>query len=497
MKHSVFHKIWNILYIVALLAAFSANVSAQETEDPLLAQDISSRETVADFQGFGALTGLFDKKEQTPGLYLNDSWLTLSHPDGIGSVYMILETEYGSIHMLDNDTGREVTVDTQGMVHLFVDLTQWFGDAPQSITLSFQDGDVPLNELYIFTPGQVPDWVQIWQEPLEANTDLLLFSAHGDDEQLFFAGLLPYYAGEQGCRVQVAYLTDHRGRMPFRMHEMLNGLWAVGVRAYPVFGRFPDFLSKSLESAYEGYRAAGVEEEDVLAFVVEQLRRFCPLVAVTHDVNGEYGHGMHMMYADCLMKASALSKDANAFPESAEKYGTWDTPKIYLHMYGENAIRMDWDKPLSHFGGKTAFEVSRDIGFPCHVSQYPDFIWYYTGVNSAAEVPEYNPCDYGLYYSLVGKDTWKTDMFEHLLTRAELEEYPAPEIPDPEAAEAIQTDPTTPETVLPLTEEKAAASAEINEYNGNPFQFAAIAVIAALLSVGIYAFWTWKKVQKN
>lgn len=480
------------MFIFALLAALCMAASAQAAEDTLLAQDISSRETVADHQGFGALSGLFDKKEQTPGLYLKDSWLTLSHADGIGSVYLILDAEYGSIHMRDNDTGREVTVDTQNMVHLFVDLTQWFGDAPQSVTLSFPDGDVPLNELYIFTPGQVPDWVQIWQEPLEANADLLLFSAHGDDEQLFFAGLLPYYAGELGYRVQVAYLTNHRGRMPFRMHEMLNGLWAVGVRAYPVFGSFPDFLSKSLASAYEGYRAAGVEEEDVLAFVVEQLRRFCPLVAVTHDVNGEYGHGMHMMYADCLMKASALSKDAGAFPESAKKYGTWDTPKIYLHMYGENPIRMDWDKPLSHFDGKTAFEVSRDLGFACHVSQYQDFIWYYTGVEKASEVPEYNPCDYGLYYSLVGTDTWKTDMFEHLVTRAELEQYPVPEAPAPEAAEAIQTEPPIPES----SESTAASADEENEKTENNSQYAVIAGITAVLSAGLLAFLLLKKVKK-
>jgi LmbE family N-acetylglucosaminyl deacetylase len=45
---------------------------------------------------------------------------------------------------------------------------------------------------------------------LEGGADLVLFSAHGDDEHLFFAGLLPTYAEERGYRVQVVYLTDHR-----------------------------------------------------------------------------------------------------------------------------------------------------------------------------------------------------------------------------------------------------------------------------------------------
>ena len=277
----------------------------------------------------------------------------------------------------------------------------------------------------MFTQGQVPQWVQQWQSPVENGADLVLFSTHADDEQLFFAGVLPYYAGERGDRVQVVYMTNHRN-LPkegyLRGHEALDGLWAVGVRNYPVFGEFADYFCKGKQGAIEVYRYMGVEPEEILGYVVEQLRRFKPLVAVGHDLNGEYGHGAHMLYADLLTQAVELATNPESYPESAQNYGTWDTPKVYLHLYEENQITMDWDRPLEHFGGMTAFEVTKNKGFPCHVSQAQDFAWYMSGIDRAADIQKYSPCLYGLYRTTVGPDQEQNDFFENLTTYAQQEE---------------------------------------------------------------------------
>ena len=142
-------------------------------------------------------------------------------------------------------------------------------------------------------------------------------------------------------------------------------------------------------------------------------------MAVGHDLRGEYGHGMHMIYAELLCGAVEISSDTTRFPESAETFGAWDVPKTYLHLYPENQIVMDWDIPMESFRGMTAFEVTRDLGFPSHVSQQTYYSWYFDGIHAASEIREYSPCIFGLYRSTVGEDQQKRDFFENVTTHAE------------------------------------------------------------------------------
>jgi LmbE family N-acetylglucosaminyl deacetylase len=250
----------------------------------------------------------------------------------------------------------------------------------------------------------------------------VLFSTHGDDEHLYFAGLLPTYAAQRQCRVQVVYLTDHRNDTNKRTHEMLNGLWKVGVRAYPVFGRFADFRVDSLQGTYDRYKSQyGTSREELLGFVVEQIRRFRPLVAVGHDLKGEYGHGMHLVYADLLTQAVELTADEANFPDSAAKYGLWNVPKLYLHLYKTDPIVLDYDQPLDAFDGLTAFQVSQKLGFPSHKSQqWPMFVeWIYGAdgkITKASQIKKYSPCKFGLYRSTVGSDVLKNDFLENITT---------------------------------------------------------------------------------
>ena len=390
-------------------------VQAQETSG--MAENISGAELVREETRQFYKKGLFDNVTTYSYVLKPEDAFSLVSEKGIASVYFLFDEVPGEFLITDNETGVMKTFG-RGFLHECVDLESAFGRAPKSIRLSFPEKGVRLNEIYAFTSGELPGFVQQWEEPVEGETDLVLFSTHGDDEQLFFAGLLPYYAGEREYRVQVVYLTDHNNNSRKRIHEMLDGLWTVGVRAYPVFGTFPDIYSGSLEEALQNYRDVGIREEELLRFVVEQLRRFRPKVAVGHDLAGEYGHGMHKLYADLLCKAVKISADPARYPELAEKYGLWDVPKTYLHLYKENPIRMNWDVPLETFDGKTAYEVTRDLGFPCHKTQVRAYIWYFRGSPTADSVDEYSPCDFGLYRSTVGPDLEKNDFFENLTTYA-------------------------------------------------------------------------------
>ena len=417
-----------IILALCLLLIFGAAlaVSAEETA---VAQDIRQDTTISG-SGYDGFKFLFDKDIGTYKKSNGDVTLKLENSSGMGSLYLLFNLEYGEYTVTDNVTGEMITAGKYGFLHEYIDLEEGFGYCPTSVTLHFKKGTVRLSELYVFSSGEAPDYVQLWQPPLDGNTDLLLLATHGDDDQLFFAGLFPYYAKELGYRVQVAYLTDHRNLTYKRTHEMLNGLWATGVTAYPVFGDFDDFLIESLEGTYKEYERLGRSREEIREFVITQLRRFKPLVVVGHDLAGEYGHGMHMVYSDALLQVLTQAADPSAFPESAAKYGTWDVPKTYLHLYEENPIVIDYDQPLASWDGLTAFQVTQKYGYPCHESQ--QYTWFTRWLNGktapitkASQIETYNPCNYGLYRSTVGEDVQKNDFMENIVSYAEQERLEA------------------------------------------------------------------------
>ena len=261
-----------------------------------------------------------------------------------------------------------------------------------------------LTDVYAFTEGSLPDWVQIWQPPCK-RADLMLMPTHADDEHLWFGGAMPYYAGELGYNVQVVYLTNHANE-PWRGHELLNGLWLVGVRNYPIItDKFiDDRASKPSLNAAENFYG----RERVLEFQVEMLRRFSPRVIIAHDINGEYGHGAHILNASTLLEALKEYEDPSVFPESAKKYGIHKVQKCYLHLWEENQITVQWSgKTLDRFGGRTAFEMARE-GYHCHASQ---LVWQ----NYVLEFGAYDCRKFGLAYTTVGYDTpGLNDMFENV-----------------------------------------------------------------------------------
>ena len=401
------------------LVCLCAAASATQTQ----ARDISGQITLGG-TGYSSFDFLTDGDTLIYHTASKNCTLQLESAVPMGGVYLLFDAPYGEYTVTAG--GSSITAGTNGYLHEYVDLTA-LGENITSVTIDFSNGSVRLGELYVFTPGQLPDFVQRWQPPLDSGADILLFAAHSDDDQLFFAGLFPLYAKELGYRIQVAYMTDHRQDDLARSHEVLNGLWATGAAYYPVFGDFPDFRIDDLAQTYAEYLRRGFSEETLLRYVVEQIRRFRPLVVLGHDFNGEYGHGMHMVYADLVAKAVEITADAARFPDSAESFGTWDVPKTYIHAYKENPIVLDYDTPLESFGGLTAFQASQQLGFPCHLSQqqYKSFQrWFYgpdRTITKAAEITDYPPHKFGLLRSTVGPDAAKNDFMENVTSYGEQE----------------------------------------------------------------------------
>ena len=285
----------------------------------------------------------------------------------------------------------------------------------RKISIKFSS-DVKINRIYVFTDGELPDWVQKWEPPCE-KADLLAMSTHSDDEQLFFAGVLPLYAAKNK-RIQVSYFAP-----PLALHrfnELLDGLWQIGIKNYPVFAPFYEEWSMSIPEAKNNLSNHNTTEEDIQNYIVSTIRRFKPLVVIGQDpINGEYDHGQHMYFAYCLGKYISNSTNPVIDPESTRKYGLHSVSKLYLHLHKNNRIVLDLDIPMKELHGKTPFEKSQE-GFSKHRSQYvaffPKFLYgtIRHPITQARQIKDNSPCEWGLAYTTVGPDLICCDMFENL-----------------------------------------------------------------------------------
>ena len=92
--------------------------------------------------------------------------------------------------------------------------------------------------------------------------------------------------------------------------------------------------------------------------------------------------------------------------------------KLYLHMYDQNAIEMDWDQPLSAFGGLTGYQVA-EAGYQQHVSQHeagqknPETGKFEYFIVEPRE-SKYSCYRFGLAYTVVGYDVNGNDFFENI-----------------------------------------------------------------------------------
>lgn len=416
--------LWIVLCVGML--AFGMEVHSEEA---------SYQNATFETEGFKKPAVLYDGNRKTYSQCEGEGSATVSNSEGIYSLYIEFDRRPKEWTLTNPDTGESVTCGKNSFLHEFVDVAALFEKAPTELVLTYASETV-VADIYAFSEGEVPEWVQIWQPPCE-EADLLLLSSHSDDEQLFFAGVLPYYAGERGVKVQVAYVVQHfeanGAKNHERPHEQLDGLWTVGVRNYPVMSDFPDLYaeSKDRDTAFQQasavYESVGITYDDFVSYITACIRRFKPLVVVSHDLDGEYGHGTHVLASAALTEAITYAADETRYPDSAVAYGTWEIEKLYLHLYEEKQIQMNFDVPLEAFNGKTAFEVSRD-GFNCHKSQH--WTWFYKWmygteekpVKQACDIKKYSPCLYGLYSSKVGDDLTGGDFLEHVMTYEEREQ---------------------------------------------------------------------------
>lgn len=408
------------------IGIFATGILADEEEAVL------KLNTTIEISTGGQATSLSDNECTTKVNLSTGTQITVSSDQMMDSLYLVWDQIPGVWEMQIN--GKTYTYGENNFLHEYIKLPV----QTNQLIINITGVSTTICDISAFPEGQLPSWVQDWSNPCE-KADIIVFSTHADDEQLFFGGLIANYAGEVGASVQVVYLVQY-WTGPYaslqRNHEALDGLWTIGVTNYPVVGEFEDYYSRERgtdKSPALALAESQYDNEAVLKFVVEQLRRFKPQVAVGHDlINGEYGHGAHMLFAKKLVEALDLSNSAEYDAESVTKYGLWDVPKTYLHLYDQNTIFLNLRIPLNAFGGMTALDVAKE-GFNRHKSQL------YIDIAKVDDEYYLSCAKFGLYRSLVGADTGKNDILENI-TLYKNQEVETPEPTTEQVVEQPQKD---------------------------------------------------------
>lgn len=330
-------------------------------------------------------------------------WIAITAPEGkpIAGLYVCFGNMPESWEIQTSDDGKDwftaVPGDTR-FLHAYVALPQPAQHVRLAVT-SEKKTALRINDLFVLSEGDLPDWVQVWQ-PTEEKADILFLSTHPDDELIFFGGAIPTYAVEQQRKVVVAYFTRSNTT---RSSELLNGLWHMGVRTYPVIGTFKDSYAKNLKAAYKSAGGKGKVNE----WIVGLYRQYKPEVVVTQDTNGEYGHKQHMMIADAAQNCIALAANEDEFTASTIAYGSWQVKKLYLHLYPENQITFDWTVPLKSMNGATGIELAEEA-YTLHKTQAS------SGMSVTETGTKYDNRVFGLAFTTVGEDVRKDDFLENI-----------------------------------------------------------------------------------
>ncbi len=264
------------------------------------------------------------------------------------------------------------------------------------------DRNATLTEIYVYEKGKKSIVAQHWEEVPE-KVDVMVISAHRNDECLFFGGVIPWCV-TQGKTVALVYMTDPcLGRPAYT--ETLNALWALGLRTYPLYLHMVDE-----RNTWERTIADWGGYENMYGAVTEVIRKYKPDVVIGHDLNGEFGHFNHILTADSTLHGVLYSGDETMYTESAEKYGVWDVPKYYIHLYDpEHRINVDFNTPVESLMNLSPLQTAY-VAFEKHSTEA-----HHSSVYSLDSFgKDYDNTCFGLYRTLVGPDTENNDFFEHI-----------------------------------------------------------------------------------
>lgn len=278
-----------------------------------------------------------------------------------------------------------------------------------------QDGLPNSDEYFLGSNPQTNESGKAWL-PRPNKIGILVINTHPDDEGIFFGGSLPYYSQVKKIPTLLMSMTsgDWNRAPTVRETELRNAAWAYGLRYQPIFPRFRDYPTSTLDDTWDVWadgllNGQGIAEGRVKAAraVATEIRRYRPEIVATHDQNGEYGHKNHMACSRAVTDAWTLAADPTV---NLANLPPWQPKKLYVHKWSSNKLFHDfWETPYAELNGNTPRQIANN-GLAFHASQGAPKVStaYLTGETSASWDP--HPSEWwGLYASTVASDAAAPD----------------------------------------------------------------------------------------
>lgn len=175
---------------------------------------------------------------------------------------------------------------------------------------------------------------------------LLCVHPHPDDESIACGGVLARYADE-GARVKVVICTggeagqnlagiDLEGRSiaEARREEVGDALAVLGVDDHEFLGyRDSGMAGEATNDHPESFHQADLDE--AAARLARIVRAFRPLVVVSDDEQGGYGHPDHVQANRVTTRALELAADGGALPDAGP---AWRVAKRYYHTLPRSRV---------------------------------------------------------------------------------------------------------------------------------------------------------------
>jgi N-acetyl-1-D-myo-inositol-2-amino-2-deoxy-alpha-D-glucopyranoside deacetylase len=166
---------------------------------------------------------------------------------------------------------------------------------------------------------------------------LLASFAHPDDEAFGTGGTIARYA-EQGVRVDLVCATrGEAGEIAegsdatpqtlgtVREYELRCAAETMGIHEL-IFLDYRDSGMKGSADNEDPRAFINADDDEVVSKLVAIIRRLRPLVVVTFEPNGGYGHPDHIAIHRHTVKAFHLAGDANSHPELGE---AWQAKRLF------------------------------------------------------------------------------------------------------------------------------------------------------------------------
>lgn len=236
--------------------------------------------------------------------------------------------------------------------------------------------------------------------------DLMVVAAHPDDEYIFFGGAIPYYSKVQHRSVETVFMTsgdwgsmDTNGNLfpnnDNRKHRMDEAVRAARISGTScVFLGLPDILTTNENLTLDMWGKG-----KAVALLAHQIVVCKPKVVITHDYDGEYGHGNHKATARIVDSAVSLAATNG-----------WQVQKVYHHLGNSNTLVLTQFETYFPTIHSTPREIAQ-MALGVYTTDGPHFVVSESAPHAGFWVG-YTHLKWSLTFSTVGYSTNLHDFFE-------------------------------------------------------------------------------------